>query len=135
MGLFDIFKSNQKTVGMFVSESAFKSNRTRQAEMTPQTMGQLREIEVTEDKELKLEFFFYTNTLQKAQGLDKELKSLRYSVTHEKSAGEKNLFVVTGWSTKMKMSELVVSNWTDQMCDLGFNHDCEFDGWGTTPDQ
>jgi hypothetical protein len=35
----------------------------------------------------------------------------------------------------MLMSNAVVSAWTREMCEIGFAHDCEFDGWGTTPDQ
>jgi hypothetical protein len=28
-----------------------------------------------------------------------------------------------------------VLNWTETMCRVGFEHDCEFDGWGTLLDQ
>ena len=62
MGLFDFLKpkSNNR---QFVSESAFINNRDKQMQMTPQTLGQLRKLNVTADKELKLEYFFYTNTM------------------------------------------------------------------------
>jgi hypothetical protein len=56
-----------KTPGRYVSESAFSQNRTKQTVMAPQTMAQLRKYGVTDETELKLEFFFYTNTEAKAE--------------------------------------------------------------------
>lgn len=134
MGLFDFLKpkSNNR---QFVSETAFNINCDKQMQMTPQTLEQLRNLNVTTDRELKLEYFFYTNTADKAKQLATEIEKLNYTVQHGVSAGDKNLFIVTGWTTKMKMSEEVVKHWTKQMCELGYKFDCEFDGWGTEPDQ
>ena len=42
---------------------------------------------------------------------------------------------ITGWTTPLEMSANLVLDWVDQMCNLGFEHDCEFDGWGTNPEQ
>lgn len=134
MGLFDFFKPKSNN-GQFVSETAFNENRGRQMQMTPQTLEQLRNLNVTADKELKLEYFFYTNTADKAKQLATEIEKLNYTVQHGVSAGDKNLFIVTGWTTKMKMSDEVVQQWTKQMCELGYKFDCEFDGWGTDPTQ
>lgn len=64
-----------------------------------------------------------------------KIGKLNYSVHHGVSAGDKNLFIVTGWTTKMKMADGVVKQWTEQMCKLGYKFDCEFDGWGTDPCQ
>ena len=36
---------------------------------------------------------------------------------------------------KVKMDLQTVTNWTTQMCKLGFDNDCGFDGWGTEPDR
>ena len=35
----------------------------------------------------------------------------------------------------MKMDDQAVQLWTKEMSELGYKFDCEFDGWGTTPDQ
>ena len=134
MGLFDFLKPKSNN-GQFVSEKAFKSNLDNQMQMTPQTLHQLRKINVTAEKELKLEYFFYTNTAEKAEKLANEIGKLNYTVQHGTSASDKKLFIVTGWTTKMKMSDDVVSDWTQQMCEIGNKFDCEFDGWGTQPDQ
>lgn len=133
MGLFDFFKSNES--GTFVSEQDFKKNISKQMQMTPMTMEQLRQIDVTEEKELKLEFFFYTNTTEKASQLETELIKLNYTVENRQSASNKKEFIVTGWTIKMKMSDAIVSNWTKEMCEIGYKFDCDFDGWGTSPDQ
>lgn len=103
--------------------------------LTPQTLDHLRKISVDFDKELRLEYFFYTNTLEKAEHLVDEIRKLDYQVKHDVAAGDKNLFVVSGWTSKMKMDNEVVKQWTKQMCELGYQYDCDFDGWGTEPDQ
>lgn len=119
----------------FVSETAFNSNLNNQMQMTPQTLEQLRQRNITADKELKLEYFFYTNTAEKAAQLATEIAKLSYAVEYGMSGDEEELFIVTGWTTKMKMTENVVQQWTKQMCELGYQFDCEFDGWGTNPNQ
>lgn len=134
MGLFDFFKPKPNN-GQFVSETEFNKNRDKQMQMTPQTLEQLRKLNVTSEKELKLEYFFYTNTAEKAEIFATEIKKLNYSVEHGASAGDKKLFIVTGWTTKMKMSDETVKQWTKQMCELGYKFDCDFDGWGTELDQ
>lgn len=134
MGLFDFFKSRTNN-RQFVSETAFNNNQDRQIQMIPQILEQLRNLNVAADKELKLEYFFYTNAMDKAEQLASEISKLNYTVQHGISAGDKNLFIVTGWTTKMKMADEVVKQWTKQMCELGYKFDCEFDGWGTDPNQ
>jgi len=135
MSLFDFLKPKHNTNNQFVTEQAFKNNLSKQMQMTPQTMEQLRKIDVSSDKELKLEYFFYTNTADKAKLFADEIGKLNYEVKYEQSAGDKKSFVITGWTTKMKMQDNVVANWTKEMCELGYKFDCDFDGWGTSPDQ
>jgi len=133
MGLFNFFKKDEDN--WFVSELAFENNRTKQMQMTPLTIKELKKIDVSEDKELKLEYFFYTNSDKKANAFAQELKTLNYEVKSRPSAGDKKLFIITGWTTKMQMEDSIVANWTKTMCELGYGFDCEFDGWGTTPNQ
>ena len=135
MGFFDIFSAKQNPDTKFVTEDSYKKNRDNQVRMAPQTIKQLRDLGVTETKELKLEYFFYTNTIDKAKSLAKEIQKMDYTVKYDKSVGDKNLFVITGWTSKMAMSDSTVIDWTKQMCDLGHKFDCGFDGWGTEPDQ
>jgi regulator of RNase E activity RraB len=130
MGLFQFCKSNSDK-DTFVSEQAFTDNLKKQVEMTPQTLALLRQSGVTEDMELKLEYFFYTNADEKAKKLADELAKLNYTVEHRLAVDSKTEFIITGWTTKMKMSEEVVKKWTKEMCELGYKYDCDYDGWGT----
>ncbi|HXH37820.1 MAG TPA: ribonuclease E inhibitor RraB [Thermoanaerobaculia bacterium] len=106
----------------------------RQSETIPMMIEQLRTIGITEDRELKLEYLFNTNARKKAAALAAELTLLGYQVAHKMSSNKKQ-YVVTGWTAAMPMRVEVVSSWTRKMCELGYSHDCEFDGWGTTPTQ
>ncbi len=119
----------------FQSEDAFRKNRAKQIAMAPETVAVLRTHGVTNDTNLKLEFFFYTDTNEKAAGLAKKLAALGYETHQKPSAHDPKQFLITGWTTKLKMSEESVVKWTAQMCDLGRENDCDFDGWGTNPDQ
>lgn len=133
MGLFHFLRP--KSTGRFTNEERLKSTLDLQVSMAPKTLDQLKNIGVNNTSQLKLEYFFYTNTLAKAEKLAAEVAKLDYTVQYGVSAGDKKLFIVTGWSTKMVMSTEMVTAWTKQMCELGNQFDCEFDGWGTTPDQ
>lgn len=134
MGIFNFFKSSSDK-GQFVSEREFINNREKQLQMTPHTLKQLRDMDISEDMELKLEYFFYTNTREKAAKLAVEMESLNYSVQHGVAAGNSKQFVITGWTTGIKMTEAMLKQWTKEMCELGYKFDCDLDGWGTDPNQ
>jgi len=121
--------------GRFQSETAYAENRSRQLAMTPQTVVQLRKLGVTGESQLKLEYFFYTNTKEKAAALVQKLAELGYTASYDHSASDKKQFVVTGWTSPVKMDDETVLDWAGRMCDAGHEHDCEFDGWGTNPKQ
>jgi hypothetical protein len=67
--------------------------------------------------------------------LASDLSDRNYEVEHRPSASDAKLQVITGWTEKIEMSDANVAAWTRGMCELGFKHDCEFDGWGTNPGQ
>ncbi len=119
----------------FVTERVCRDNLARQVSMTPQTMAQLRECGVSKAAMLRLEFFFYTDMDRKAEALAKALNAMGYQAGSDRSAGDNRLFLVNGWTVPLKMDDSVVLDWTRQMCKLGCEHDCEFDGWGTDPNQ
>jgi Regulator of ribonuclease activity B len=133
--LFGCSKADGDKPRRYVSESAFRENLAKQTTTSPQTVAQLRKHGVTDIANLKLEFFFYTDKEAKGQGLAKALSDLRYQVECGPAAGDSRLVLVTGWTTPIKMSEPSVVEWTEKMCRLGYEHDCEFDGWGTNPSQ
>lgn len=119
----------------YVTEQSFDENLERQTAMSRQTIEQLRKYGVSDSTVLRLEFFFYTNAEEKAYALAGALKKLNYEVKLGRSAGDSLLILITGWTVPLKMDERSVEAWTEQMARLGYKHDCEFDGWGTTPEQ
>lgn len=135
MGLFSGLFGGQALADQFQTEAQFKENVVRQMTMTPQTLAQLYEYGVSEDSELKLEYFFYTDREDKAASLHKALGSLDYSGEYGQSATDDSIYIVTGWTTPIKMDKDSAVSWTESMCKIGFEHDAEFDGWGTNPEQ
>lgn len=119
----------------YVSRESFERNLESQLKMTLQTLDQLRQHAVTRETQLELEFFFYTDSTTKAAELTTALSKIQYRVEHRPSAPDKKLQVVIGWTVRMTMDDDTVLKWTKRMCEIGFEQDCEFDGWGTDPAQ
>ena len=119
----------------FHSEADYQRNLAHQTEMTPQTVDQLRSHGVGPDSMLRLEFFFYTDTDAKASKLASVLQGLGYDVEHVEAADGNGSFLVNGWTTRLRMDTPGVVSWTREMCNIGYSHDAEFDGWGTNPEQ
>lgn len=115
----------------YVTEQSFHENLAKQTAMSLQVVERLREYGVTDDAKLKLEFFFYTDTERKAQALAGALRNLGYKVEAGPSAGDDKVLLVTGWTVPIKMDDSSVVAWDERMIRLGYNHDCEFDGWDT----
>ncbi len=118
----------------FTADSHLK-NVEKQASSAAQILAQMRKGGITADRELALEIYFYTDTEEKASRLAAAFKDLDYAVKHGPSASDPRVFSVTGQTPKMKMDETIVVDWAREMCELGFRHDCEFDGWGVNPNQ
>lgn len=88
-----------------------------------------------QDKELPVEFFFYTNTLEKAKALADEMVRLQYEVYGYGPCGyDTSQFSIAGCTPKMKMADEIMTAWVEKMCELGYQYDCKFDGWGTLLD-
>jgi hypothetical protein len=137
MGLFSTLFGSRPggSDDRFLTDEAYDRNRECQLTMSPQTVAQLRKYGVTDQSQLKLEYFFYTNAKEKAAALAQKLADFGYTGSYRRSANDKKQFVVTGWTSRMKIDDNTVLNWTVTMCDTGREHDCDFDGWGTNPKQ
>lgn len=121
--------------GRFRAAEEYAEQRASQLRMTPQTLEALRDCGVGDSTNLRLEYFFYTDTEAKAQALTQALEELGYAGAFHDSEHDPDLLVVTGWTSKIRMDDATVIDWVGRMCDLGQSHDCEFDGWGTNPQQ
>jgi hypothetical protein len=125
MSFFSFLSSKPKR---YLSDEGFRKNLAKQVSLAPTTMIQLRKHGVTDATLLKLEFFFYTNEASKAASLAALLRERGYSVKHGRSAHDKRIQVINGWTDKMPMTDAAVTAWTKTMCELGFANDCNFDG-------
>ena len=124
MSIFDKLFCSKSSSDPYQTEAQFETNLARQISMTRQVLAQFREHE---DRELRLEFFFYTNKSANAEALNSKLVDLGYDSRFGESAGDSALFMTTGWTTPIRMDEATVINWIETMCRLGFANDAKFD--------
>lgn len=132
MEILRFLKSRQKK--QFVSEIDFIANCGKQFHTAIETLVRLRDSAVEEEDELKIDYFFYTNTLEKSQVLAREIQKLDYTIHNGVTLHDKNIFVISGRTTKMKMMHEILRKWTAEMCELGYKHDCNFESWKIVPD-
>ena len=121
--------------GRYVSAAAFQENLARQATLTPRSVAYLHQYSVTEQSWAKLLFYFYTDTMDKAAALAEVLRQKGYAVAHGPDPRKRYSFRIAGWTTPLLMTEPIVVAWAKEMIQLGFEHDCQFDTWGTLPPQ
>ncbi len=124
MSLFDKLFRSKHPSDPYQTKAQFETNLARQVSMTRQGLAQLREYE---GRELRLEFFFYTNNSANAEALNSKLLKLGYDSTSDESASEPGLFVSSGWTTPIRMDEATVINWIETMCRLGYENNAEFE--------
>jgi len=118
----------------FVSEKRFKENLSTQLSNSAQTLESLRKIGVTRDEALRLEYYYCTNSIKKAQELAKLLEAVGFTASLGEWLPSNKTITVSGMSTPVRMDSRVLMEWTDAMCRMGQVHDCEFDGWSVDPE-
>jgi len=142
MGLFNLFsRKGEDEISKRLDKDRdllkirkHQANKKKQLELLPNTIKELRKIGVSKKDELKLEYFFIAFSKEEGEKLNQVLKNeYHYNIAPIQIV--KNLFIVNGWSCKIKMETEIVENWLVKMCNLTLKYDCEFDGWGTTPKQ
>lgn len=111
----------------FVSEKDFKENISSQDHKTSHVMNLMWEFNLTNDRKSKIEFFFYGDTKEKAEQLATELEKLNYEVFIYKQGKR---FSISGLTLKMNIEDEMINYWSKHMCQIGYEFDCEFDGWG-----
>lgn len=115
----------------YTSEESLKWALKHQFEANVKTLKQLSRLGITHESRLKLQFFYCTNRLSKAKNLSQALEQMNYLVESIDKASKERIWIVSGWTNKIKMDPASVTNWTKLMIQLGHEYDCEFDGWGT----
>jgi hypothetical protein len=108
----------------YQTEAQFKANLARQIAITRQVLAQHSEYK---GRDLRLQFFFYTNTSANAEALNAKLLESGYESQSGPTAADPALFMTTGWTTPIRTEEATVISWIESMCRLGFAHDAEFE--------
>jgi hypothetical protein len=80
---------------------------------------------------MRFDYWFYTDTMEKAIGLADELRKLFYEVDVKPSGTGDDRICVSGITAFMNDEDGAMENWVKKMNELGFIHDCSFDGWGS----
>ena len=101
----------------------------RHSRIATEILVRLRDIGVEEKNELEIDYFFYSDTVEKTQILETEMKNKDFIVNSGTASHDKSLFVVSGRTTKIKMMHESLNKWLAEMCELGHKHDCTFDSW------
>ena len=117
----------------FISEEQHEKNLFMQLEMNEETLKQLSLYGIFEGTKLKLEYFFLTDTKEKAEDMNEELREMGY-----RKNGlfiENGFWVITGWTQKIRMNKETINSWSWEMCELGYENDCKFDSWASFPGQ
>jgi hypothetical protein len=82
--------------------------------------------------ESPVEFFFYTDTEDKANNLVIELVKLKYEVYGiHPPANDIQDWSIIGATIPLMMNEQEMTKCCEKMNRLGYETDCRFDGWGT----
>lgn len=113
----------------FISEENFKNNLQSQNFKISRTLGVMSEFNLKAKEKLEIDFFFYTDTSEKAQKLSEELKKLNFEVSWHEFKMDRKIYSVVGSTDKMQNDEELLIYWSKFMCQLGYKFDCEFDGW------
>jgi hypothetical protein len=124
MSIFDKLFGSKASSDPYQTEAQFETNVARQVTMARKGLAQLREHE---GRELRLEFYFYTNNSANAEALNSKLVELGYESQSGESSDNPALFVTTGWTTPIRVDEDTVINWIETMCRLGYANDALFD--------
>jgi hypothetical protein len=117
----------------------YEGTLTRQLQMNPATWEALQKHGVTEESQLRLDFFFNAPSKPKAEQLAAFLRTeIDYDVVigqHKK----KGLLAKPGWTVEGKTQPTsasleILNDWVTWMVGAGAEHGaCQFDGWGTQP--
>ena len=125
----------KKKEGRFVDRKAFERNLASQTTMAPQTVEQLHKAGMRPKALLRLEYFFYAAAASNSEALARDLLAKGYSAECRPAADGSPLYCITGWTVPFAIDAAAATAWTEEMCRLAYDHDCEFDGWGTNPHQ
>ena len=123
------FNSFRQHLYRFFSRDEYEESSGMQKFLNEKVLGLFHDYGGTKEFQ-GIEFFFYTDTPDKANNLAIELSAMGYEV-YGADKGPDDKYSIIGCTMPIGMDEESVTNWSKQMCKLGYDNDCQFDGWGT----
>lgn len=112
----------------FLRRKDFYKKHLPQQKATQKALAIIDQISTESEVSREVDFFFYTNSLEKAKKLSTLLQDLGYEVYEPQNSGEK--ISVSGSTCPIPIDEKPFLEWVEKMNDLGYTCDCDFDGWG-----
>ena len=109
---------------------AYEDNIEHQLRMLDVTWEAFEENGVKEDTELVLDFVYLAPNKESANSLNSALENYDSSVRSEGMLKKK--WFVDGNSHPTTVSKNTLAQWLDFMIALGWEHNCEFDGFGAS---
>ena len=130
MGVVISTISCHQTPKKFITSDSHLTILERSLQVNANQLQQLDKYGVDENSGLALNIYFVTNDSLKAAKLAEELNPQGYHLNAIHPSSENHsLWVLTGSSPMVSMDEDVLNKWSTLMCETGFKHDCEFQGW------
>ena len=124
------FNSFRQRLYRFFSRDEYEESSRMQKTLNEKVLGLFHGYGGTKEFQ-GVEFFFYTDTQDKANNLAIELSAMGYDVYGVSKDADADKYSITGCTMPIKMDEESLTDWSKQMCKLGYDNDCQFDGWGT----
>ena len=114
------------------TEDSYRSKLAKQLAMNEMTLARLRELGLTDETEVQLDFLYYASNESDAEGLRAFLiDETDYEVEVHPQTDGSGQWVVSGHTQKTTISKEILDEWVNWLVAAGFDHECEFDGWGT----
>ena len=123
------FNSFRQHLYRFFSKKEYEDKKDMQQTLNNKVLGLFQDYG-GKSEYMSVEFFFYTDTQDKANNLAIELAAMGYEM-YGADKGSDDKYSIIGCTMPIGMHEESVTNWSKQMCKLGYDNDCQFDGWGT----
>ena len=116
-----------------LTEDGYRTILAKQLAMNEKTLARLRELGLTDETEVQLNFLYYAPNESDAEDLWSFLiEETDYEVGIHPEANSSGQWIVSGHTQKTTISKEILDEWVEWMIAAGFDHHCEFDGWGTS---
>ena len=127
----NFFNSFRQHIYQFFTGEERDESIVMQPVLNKEVLKLMKRFGGTSNSFQSVEFFFYSDTEDKANNLAIELNKLNYEVYGVSQSFKENEWSIIGCTPALNLNDESLNAWSKQMVDLGFKCDCKFDGWGT----